>query len=80
MGRNSRRPYEVDKLQSGLENVTKYVEDSKIRNYFQREKMQAKMTWIFSKGNYYYLEEKMRNIHSNLYNSLCLGSWKPNFQ
>lgn len=38
MGRNSRRPYEVDKLQSGLENVTKYVEDSKIRIYFQRKK------------------------------------------
>ena len=58
MGRNSRRPYEVDKLQRGLESVTKYVEDSKIRIYFQRKEIQAKMTWIFSKGNYYYLEEK----------------------
>lgn len=42
MGSNSRRPYEVDKLQSGLENITKYVEDSKIRIYFQRKKNTSK--------------------------------------
>lgn len=44
MRRNSRRPSEVDKLQRGLESVTKSVEDSKIRIYFQRKKKQAKMT------------------------------------
>lgn len=44
MRRNSRRPSEVDKLQRGLESVTKSVEDSKIRIYFQRKK-KCKQKW-----------------------------------
>lgn len=40
--RNFRRSSEVDKLQRGLECVTKSVEVSKIRIYFQRKKCKQK--------------------------------------
>lgn len=49
MERNSRRPSEVDKLQRGLECITKSVEGSKIRIYFQRKKCKQKWCGYFQK-------------------------------
>lgn len=80
MERNSRRSSEVDKLQRGLECVTKSVDVSKIRIYFQRKKCKQKWCGYFQKVITIIWKKKMRNMHSNLYNSLCLGSWKPKFQ